>query len=283
MLRSRRLAFLLVAVTLLAGCTWMWLESEEAGQRKGVSSSLVDFLYPEGQVPPEYAEAIPELKLPLRAGVAFVPSAAEGEAALDEVTRQQLLETVKARFESRDYIAGIEVIPEQYMRARRGFQTLDQVARLYALDVIALVSYDQTSFTGDTPASFWYWTIVGAYVVKGSRNDVDTFLDIAVFDVPTHKLLMRAPGTSRIEAKTTAVEIGEELRENRIKGFRKANEDMTNNLEDVLDQFEARVKAREPTGVVIAHREGHGGGAGAGGPAFLLLLLLAQRRRSPRA
>lgn len=42
--------------------------------RRGVSSSLVDYLYPEGQVPPQYEETVPHLRLPLTVGLAFVPS-----------------------------------------------------------------------------------------------------------------------------------------------------------------------------------------------------------------
>ncbi|MEQ1704159.1 MAG: Ig-like domain repeat protein, partial [Ilumatobacteraceae bacterium] len=51
----------------------------------------------------------------------------------------------------------------------------------YGLDVIALVSYDQVAHSAETTSSFLYWTIVGAYVVKGNKNDVQTFVDTAVF------------------------------------------------------------------------------------------------------
>lgn len=264
----------ILATSLLASCAWWGLESEEAGERHGVSSSLVDFLYPEGEVPPEYSEVTPRLALPIRVGIAFVPPGTWGRGPLDEAREQELLETVSQRFEQRDYISSIEIIPEQYMRAGSGFQTVEQTARLYRLDVIALVSYDQTSFTGDTKASVWYWTIVGAYLVKGSRNDVNTFLDIAVFDVATHQLLMRAPGTSQVSGKATMVEAGTELRKSKEKGFELAVADMTDNLEAVLDGFEARVEAKEDVGVTIAHRPGYQGGSGGSGPLFLAAILI---------
>ncbi|HEY5655195.1 MAG TPA: hypothetical protein VIS04_05100, partial [Woeseiaceae bacterium] len=64
---------LLAAALILAGCSSFW--SLYSGQsRRGVSSSLVDYLYPEGQEPPAYSEQIPRLELPLRVGLAFVPS-----------------------------------------------------------------------------------------------------------------------------------------------------------------------------------------------------------------
>jgi rhombotail lipoprotein len=270
---SRSILGILVAA-LITSCGWWGLESEEEGQRHGVSSSLVDFLYPNGEVPPEYGEVTPELALPIRVGIAFVPPGTWGRGVLDEAREQEMLETVKQRFEQREYISSIEVIPEQYMRAGKGFQTVDQIARLYRLDVLALVSYDQASFTGDTKASVWYWTIVGAYLIKGSRNDVNTFLDIAVFDVATHQMLMRAPGTSEVSGKATMVEAGSELRKSKEKGFELAMADMTDNLEVVLDGFEARIEAEEDVGVTIAHRPGYEGGGGSHDPALLAMLAL---------
>lgn len=60
-----------------------------------------------------------------------------------------------------------------------------QVARLYGVDVMALVSYDQVIHTDDTKASLLYWTIIGAYIIKGSQFDTATFVDTAVFDINT--------------------------------------------------------------------------------------------------
>ena len=74
-LHSRLLtgSILLAAVVCLDGCT-AWFDAFTPGvTRTGVSSSLVDYLYPDGQIPPEFEEQIPRLKLPLRVGIAFVP------------------------------------------------------------------------------------------------------------------------------------------------------------------------------------------------------------------
>ena len=82
------------------------------------------------------------------------------------------------------------------MRGAADSPALEQTARLYGLDVMALVSYDEVAHSTETTSSLRYWTIVGDTVVKGNKNDVRTFVDTAVFDVPTHKLLFRAPGSS---------------------------------------------------------------------------------------
>jgi rhombotail lipoprotein len=193
-----------------------------------------------------------------------------------------LLGAVADHFKQREYISDIEVIPSTYLVAGTGFDGLDQVARLYGLDIIALVSYDQQSFTADTRASFWYWTIVGAYLVKGSENDISTFVDTAVFDIPTRSLILRAPGTSQVSGKTTAVNVAEHLAENRVRGFEEAMEEMTRNLSAELDQLQARVEAGEATDMQVAHREGYSGGGGSIGlwlNALLACCLVARRRR----
>ena len=264
----------LFACLLLTGCAGLFGH----GSREGVSSSLVDYLYPSGEEPPTQAGVAPNLQLPLTVGIAFVPSNS-GKSALTEGERIALLDKVKAHFAGRDYIREITVIPEAYMRSGRGFQSLEQVARLYNLDVMALVSYDQVAHTDERTSSFLYWTIVGAYVVKGNENDVNTFVDTAVFDVPTRKLLFRAPGVSEITSSTTLVELDADRRATQQKGFDQAMGDMTVNLDKELDSFKERI--REDESVQISYTPAYRGGGGGGHPGFaslLALILLAGMR-----
>jgi rhombotail lipoprotein len=86
---------------------------------------------------------VPHLDLPVRVGLAFVPSGDANVEGLSEVHKAELLAQVKQAFSNREFIADIQIIPEAYLRSARGFDTVDQVARLYQLAVIALVSYDQ--------------------------------------------------------------------------------------------------------------------------------------------
>ena len=256
-------------VVVLAGCTSLWQGTGMSGTREGVSSSLVDYLYPKGEQPPPVDQSLPHLKLPLTVGLAFVPT--NNPRGLSAESKARLLDEVKQAFSDRDFIGHIEVIPETYLAAGRGFETVDQVARLYALDVIALVSYDQMAYSEDTTASLLYWTIIGAYVIKGSQNDVQTFVDTAVFDVATRKLLFRAPGIDRLENTSTLVKSGEALREAREQGFQRAMQDMTGNLQTSLDEFVVRVKQEKVARV--SYRSGSGGG-GSLDPWLLGLLSL---------
>jgi rhombotail lipoprotein len=265
----------LIACLLLCGCA-SWFGH---GSREGVSSSLVDYLYPDGGEPAKPPAVTPNLELPLAVGIAFVPS--QGQAALTEAERMALLGRVKTHFQGRDYIREIAVIPEAYMRSGRGFQSLEQVARLYNLDVIALVSYDQVAHTDERTSSFLYWTIVGAYVVKGNENDVSTFVDTAVFDVPTRKLLFRAPGVSEITSSTTLVDLDADRRATQQKGFDQAMANMTVNLDQELDAFKERILTDQS--VRVTRSAGYSGGGGGGADGFgalaALALLLGVRRR----
>ncbi|MGH8135727.1 MAG: rhombotarget lipoprotein, partial [Steroidobacteraceae bacterium] len=260
-------ASLFCSFLLIVGCSALW----GASGRQGVSSSLVDYLYPQGEVPPRQEGPVPNLNLPLNVGLAFVPSRAGSDQVLTEAYRIDLLNSVKAAFAGRDYIREITVIPDAYMRSGNGFAALEQTARLYDIDVMALVSYDQVAHSDETRASFLYWTIVGAYTIKGNKNEVQTFVDTAVFDVPTRKLLFRAPGVNTATSSSTLVDVERNTRKTREGSFKKAMADMTVSLDKELLVFKERIKTDRS---VTVSRAGDQGGGGSMDLAWLAMLLL---------
>lgn len=274
-----KLILTILVVLLIAGCSSLWNLGES---RSGVSSSLVDYLYPAGEIPPDINASIPHLKLPLRVGIAFVPGQS-GRSAISEATKMQLLENVKLAFKDREYIEHIEVIPDTYLRSSKGISGMQQVARLHGVDVMALVSYDQVAVSEDNPSSFLYWTIVGSYVIKATSNEVQTFVDTAVFDAATARLLFRAPGANQSTDRSTLIESDEVIRKTKDASFAEAMASMTENLAIELDKFKERIK-ENPEVAKTEWKPGHGGGA----TEFWFLLgltgLLACRaRRAPRA
>lgn len=277
-----RIVVMAFAGVLLGACTAAWQNVTGDRQRQGVSSSLVDFLYPKGEVPPDQGRVVPNLALPVKVGLAFVPSHAVTTAGLSEARKHELLGRVRAAFAGRDFIRDIAIVPDTYLRSRGGFQTVDQVARLYGLDVIALVSYDQVVHTEDTRASWTYWTIVGAFLVKGSKNDVQTFVDSAIFDVKTRALLFRAPGIDRVESTSTLINSPEETRKARERSFDSAMADMTQNLGKELESFRARIKADKSVTVTQQPGTARTGG-GAAGLEFLGLLAAGLWAAWPKA
>jgi rhombotail lipoprotein len=135
-------------------------------------------------------------------------------------------------------------IPTQYLRPGGGFPNLEQVGTMFGVDVIVVLSYDQAQFTDQHQlAALSYWTLVGAYVVPAERNTTHTMIDAAVYHLPSHKMLFRAPGISRVQRHSTPVDLVVALREDEHQGFTTASDDLTVNLKQQLDVF--REKARK--------------------------------------
>lgn len=250
--------FTILAIALfLGGCSTLW--NWGGGTRSGSSSSLVDYLYPNGEVPPDVQDNVPYLELPLRVGIAFVPGHA-GPGTISEATKMQLLEQVKSSFVDREYIGHIEVIPDTYLRSSKGVAGMQQVARLYSMDIMALVSYDQVAVSEENPSGILYWTIVGSYFIKATSNEIQTFVDTAVFDVDTARLLFRAPGAHSMSDRSTLVEAGEVVRRAKDESFAAAMDGMTANLAEELDRFRERMQ-EDPTMAEVQWRPGSGGGS----------------------
>jgi rhombotail lipoprotein len=258
---------LTLGIVFLASCSS--LLSHKTGKNTQ-SSSLMDFLYPDEKSRSEHKPEVPTLKLPVKVGLAFVPSKNWRRDGIHGKDQIELLENVKKSFLQYDYIDRIEVIPSTYLKGGEGFSTLEQVARLYDVDVMALVSYDQVTQSIENNAALLYWTIVGMYVIPGNENSIQTFVDTAVFDIKSKKMLFRAPGINKLTKRTTAVGVDETLSEKSLEGFGLAVTDMTNNLNAELAQFKTRVK--EEKIAKIEHRKGYSGG---GTMSFYLFLLLA--------
>ena len=233
-----------------------------------VSSSLTEFLYPDAKSVPNEKPSVPVLTLPIKVGIAFVPNAHRTHINNQEQVR--LLNKVKASFEAYEYIDKVEVIPSIYLKSSGGFDTLDQVSRLYDVDVMALVSYDQLKQTYDNPASVLYWSIVGLYVIPGNTNTVQTFVDTAVFDISSRKMLFRAPGIYKSTSLSTAVGAKEKMANESMAGFEFAVKAMIPNLDAELLRFKTRVK--EEKIAKIKTRKGYSGGAI--DMTFLLLIMI---------
>jgi len=259
----KSILILAVLSSLLLGC---------AGQQNRSKSSVVDYLYPKSSdvvIQP----SIPTLNVPLNVGVAFVPAARSSSSGMNfwtsnynvnngisEIEKRKFLETISAHFKQHEFINKIEVIPSAYLKPEGSFTNLDQIKTMYGVDVIALVSYDQTQFTDENFLSFSYWTVVGAYVVSGEKNDTSTLVDTVVYDIKSRKMLFRAPGTSQIKGSATPINLSKKLRVDSAQGFQVAFDQMITNLDTELGQFRQRLKDN-PAEAKVVYQKGYGGGS----------------------
>ena len=276
---------LCVVVVALCGCANLGCMPNCSSHARN-SSSLVDFLYPHGAAPPQQ-DAIPQLRIPLRVGLVFLPSNDfDATGGLDAAHREALLERIRQRFSSRKFVAEIVVIPDYYLKGRSGFAGLEGVQRLYGVDVMALVSYDQVVHTDENNWSLGYLTIVGAYVLKGSRHDVSTLVDLAVVDPVSRSLVLRAGGTSTGHGNTTWIDAQRETRGAAVDGYDAAADQMIEHFDAALTKFEADVRSGNAAVKVVrkndAGRSGGGGGGALSWPFILALLALVTFRRVVR-
>lgn len=278
-MRFFRTLLLILLAGAIGGCGSVNLRSaRQAG-------SLVDFLYPKATSAPAMTPTVTELRPPVRVGIAFVPGTNRNMGP-SEAERLQLLERVKAAFSSQAYIGKIDLIPSSYLGLGGGFDNLDQVARMFDVEVVALLSYDQIRFNDTNAAAVLYWTIVGAYVIQGDRYDVQTLLDAAVFDVKSRKLLFRAPGTSQVKGSSTWASLTEQARAARSQGYAQAVDQLIPQLRSELGNFRERVKS-DPQ-FRVANKADYKGGGSAGwlaalGALALLLIGYARDRACQRA
>lgn len=259
-------------------------ECNHAGRHAQGSSSLVSFLYPEGtdSVP---GNELPTLPVPLRVGLAFLPERSGATVSgLEAARRERIMQRIAEHFRSRKFIAEIVEIPDYYLGGVRGFDGLAGVERLYKVDVMALVSYDQVANQDDRGLSFGYLTIVGAYVLKGTRQDVTTLVDMAVVDPATRSIVLRAGGTDTRAHNTTYVGSEVDARQAAADSFDAAAGQLITHFDGALTQLEADIRAGRST-VKVRHRDGGGGGGGGGAfgalalPGIAALAAAAVRRR----
>lgn len=259
----------------LAGCATLFRPQQEHR-----AASVVDYLYPDASEAPQLQPSTTTLRPPVRVGIAFVPGG-QWDSGTSEEAKRLLLERVKAAFAQYPYIGSIEVIPSNYLRARGGFDNLDQVARLFNVEIVALLSYDQVQFNDTRAAAVLYWTIVGAYVIRGDKYDVQTLIDASVFDVASRKLLFRAPGSSREKGSGTLASFGERSRHARDEGYAKAVDDLIPQLQTALGDF--RERSKQDAYVKVENKAGYRGGGDVGWSGLLIaaalaVLVCAQRR-----
>lgn len=244
-----------------------------SSQQVGTKSSVVDYLYPK-EAAKIVEPSIPLLKLPIKLGIAFVPEQSarshgsnfwagnsDFSSGLTEAKKMQILSNVSGYFKKYPFIGEIQEIPSTYLTPGGSFENLEQIKTMYGIDVIALVSYDQVQFTDASLLSVSYWTIVGAYLVSGEKNDTNTLMDTVVYDIASRKMLFRAPGTSLVKGRSTPVNLSEELRADSIKGFDKAAKAMIDNLDVQLAAFREKSK-QNPEQIKVVKTEAYSGGSG---------------------
>jgi rhombotail lipoprotein len=284
--RTALLFVLLPLLILAVGCGGTFAPSRRV-------NSALDFLYPEGVTAAEPASEV-VLKMPLRVGLAFAPNRDGRPDPITEEQKQRLLARVAAAFKQHEAIRHLEVVPTAYLQPGGGFHNLEQIRGSLGLDLMVLLSYDQSQFTESTRASWTYLTVVGPLLIEGEKNDTRTVMDAVVYDIHSQALLFRAAGESTVKGRSSPLNVDRKRRTYAAEGFDKAIDPLIANLDTSLARFEEQARAgtvQGPGTPAIAMYSAKGerittaskGGGALGIPeliaaALLGLALLARRR-----
>lgn len=197
------------------------------------------------------SSAIPQMSLPLKVGVAFVPAGPSPEDAgknslpgeqFSADDKMNLTRQVGGQLKQYPFVKSVEIVPTTYLGTNGGFENLDHIRSTLDVDAMLLLAYDQAQFSDQGAMALSYWTIVGAYFVKGERNETKTVLEAAFFDIESRRLLLRATGTSAIKGSATPVNLSEQLRNDSRRGLLEAMTNLSSGLKIQLEQFDKRVK-----------------------------------------
>jgi rhombotail lipoprotein len=267
--RSLKLLGMAAFTLTLSGCAWMWGDLHYGRQQQS-TTPLVGFLYTDGKVPEQDAQ--PELRLPIRVAVSFLPGSGSYPGYQPAAAeKEEVLTTLRENFRSLPYVTEIVIIPDYYLHSGKGdgLMQIEQLSRLFKFDLFALVSYDQVQTNYQNDRSLAYLTIVGAFLVRGDRNETHTLLDVAVIDPKSRALVMRAGGVSSLKGNTTAIDVERHTNAQSTKGFEEATLHLVANFRRELADFEQRV--RDGTASVKVVRQASKGGGGALDPWVLAL------------
>jgi rhombotail lipoprotein len=256
---SRFPLFAALALFLATGCA-----APETVQRR---SSLTAYLGGQPQVPAETPAGPVRLQLPLRLGVAFVPmeagqrqgglAGADARGPLSALQEQELHRQVTALFEKKPWALSFKVIPSMYLARGGGFQDLDQVARSFGVDVVALVSVDQLQFSTPRWYAWTYWTLVGAYMVKGDKNDTTALVDAAVYHVPSRTFLFRAGGMGTVKGASTWSSREEAFRQQSRDSLALAMGDLSASLDQGVAAFKQDILKGARKDVQLLDKDGN--------------------------
>ena len=205
-------------------------------------TSMIRFLGPDDSLTEAQKAIVPTITVPLKVGFAFAPSLDYGKGFPEE-ERMELMQEIASHFREFKFVEAIELIPSLYLEEGGGFANLDKLKQLFDIDVIMLLSYDQSQFHDTGALSITYWTIIGAYIVEGEKNDTHTLMDAALFHIPSRKMLFRASGTDHIKSRATPINLSEEAREDSLAGFRQASIELTSNLQLKLYEFRKVIRS----------------------------------------
>ena len=233
----KKLLLTLALAHVATGCALFMGPGHDQTSKVAVTQSALRYLYPDDQLSGLSKAEVTRMTLPLRVGVGFIPGTNQDHvgALAREQALQPLLETVQAQ----QFVERAVALPYGALTPSGGFRQLDKIAFLHRLDAVLWVSYEQVAYTEDSPLSVLDLTLVGAFVVPGHHNDVQTRLTATAVHIPSRRYLFSADSSHQSEHTATLVHAPTQIRNAQEQGLLVASQSLEPALHDALHDFKS--------------------------------------------
>lgn len=200
-------------------------------------NNLASYIYGGKEVLPPATKK--PLTLPAKVGVMFVPEKDQG-FDVPETTKKHAIDAICSQLKShKKYVAGAFPVPSSYLHPNGGIANLDQVARIFDVDVIIVLAADQFQQQIRNPiAAFMDITLVGMFTIPGNIVDTRTVLEAAVYHVPSRALIFRTDGSDERKSRATNYGSTAVMREDAFTGVEAAANKLMFSLGEALTKFE---------------------------------------------
>jgi len=158
----------------------------------------------------------------------------------------QLMTRVKRQLLADPVIAQVELIPSSCLSIHGGFKDLDQIRAVFEVDTVFLFSFEQAQYTDRGLLPLGYWTVIGACFILGEKSGTNSMISGVAYDLPQRQMLCRASGVSQSKELSTPINHSQEIREERVHGFKTAAQDLLKGLDGSIAEFKQWLQESTP-------------------------------------
>lgn len=236
---------LALLLLLLAGCTLVQDPAAKPQAKESARSTpLGEFLYQGRQVPGNDGRA--QLLLPIRIGIGFLAPTDDSTGKVPTLAqRDATIEAVRESMRALPWVSEVAIVPAYYFGNQPGvgFEKLQDMARRFDFDLVALVSYEQTMYEFQNMRSLGLVTMIGKDLYKVDVDQALTVIELALVEPASRSLVMRIAAGDKFGDTTTLLDDWRSQTHVRKVSFDRANEVFLSTLRQELPRLRERVTA----------------------------------------
>lgn len=238
-----RSTVVLALAVLVSGCTLVQNPGEKPQPTASARSTpLGEFLYLGKQVPHDDGRA--QLLLPIRIGLGFLAPTDDSTGKVPTLAqRDATIESVRESLRSLPYVSEVAIVPAYYFGNQPGvgFQKLQDMAKRFDFDLVALVSYEQTMYEFQNMRSLGLITMIGKDFYKVDVDQALTVIELALIEPESRAVVMRVAAGDKFGDTTTLLDDWRSQTHVRTVSFDRADDVFVEALRAALPKLRERV------------------------------------------